>query len=109
MGARCASSDPSSSSPWAVADHALTLPTGRVLPNRDFSGQRLHRHVARSAHWTEVDGFEDIERALSDDVALAVLPTVLFRSGQLEKVARVLRGLLDAGDWNEPDGSGVVT
>jgi mannose-6-phosphate isomerase-like protein (cupin superfamily) len=33
------------------ADHQLTLPTGRVLPMRDFGGQRFVRHVAADASW----------------------------------------------------------
>lgn len=32
-----------------IADHALTLPTGVVDPDRDFSGQRFVRHVADGA------------------------------------------------------------
>lgn len=32
-----------------IADHALTLPTGVVDPDRDFSGQRFVRHVAAGA------------------------------------------------------------
>ncbi len=32
-------------------DHALTLPTGRLRPDRDFGGQRFHRHAARDARW----------------------------------------------------------
>ena len=32
-----------------IADHALTLPTGVITPDRDFSGQRFVRHVADGA------------------------------------------------------------
>ena len=32
-------------------DHALTLPTGRLDPKRDFGGQRFCRHAARDAVW----------------------------------------------------------
>jgi len=34
-----------------LADHVLKLPTGRVLPERRFAGQRFVRHVAASARW----------------------------------------------------------
>ncbi len=33
-------------------DLALTLPTGRVLPERDFGGQRFVHHVAAGARWS---------------------------------------------------------
>jgi quercetin dioxygenase-like cupin family protein len=33
------------------SDAALTLPTGRCDPNRDFGGQRFHRHVGAEAPW----------------------------------------------------------
>lgn len=32
-----------------IADHAVTLPTGVVDPDRDFSGQRFVRHVTQDA------------------------------------------------------------
>ena len=32
-------------------DHTLTLPTGRLRPDRDFGGQRFCRHTARDAVW----------------------------------------------------------
>ncbi|MEZ5666521.1 MAG: cupin domain-containing protein [Alphaproteobacteria bacterium] len=40
-------------------DHDLTLPTGAVLPDRDFGGQRFVRHVAAEAAWHpwRLDGF----------------------------------------------------
>jgi len=34
-------------------DHEMTLPTGRVDPGREFTGQRFVRHVARGAVWAE--------------------------------------------------------
>ena len=42
------------------ADHELSLPTGRVLPERDFGGQRFVRHIASETPWgsTTIDGFE---------------------------------------------------
>jgi mannose-6-phosphate isomerase-like protein (cupin superfamily) len=33
------------------ADHAMTLPTPHLLPERDFGGQRFVRHVAAEATW----------------------------------------------------------
>jgi quercetin dioxygenase-like cupin family protein len=33
------------------ADHAMTLPTPHVLPERDFGGQRFVRHIAAEARW----------------------------------------------------------
>jgi mannose-6-phosphate isomerase-like protein (cupin superfamily) len=42
------------------ADHAMTLPTPHLLPERDFGGQRFVRHVAAEAKWLSwrADGFE---------------------------------------------------
>lgn len=42
------------------ADHALTLPTPHLLPERDFGGQRFVRHVAAEAQWEpwRAPGFE---------------------------------------------------
>jgi quercetin dioxygenase-like cupin family protein len=43
-----------------VADHAMTLPTPHVLPERNFAGQRFVRHVAAEASWLQWrrEGFE---------------------------------------------------
>lgn len=42
------------------ADHAMTLPTPHLLPQRDFGGQRFVRHVAAEAQWLpwRAPGFE---------------------------------------------------
>ncbi len=42
------------------ADHDMTLPTGRLLPDRDYGGQRFVRHVAADATWVpwRVSGWE---------------------------------------------------
>ena len=42
------------------ADHAMTLPTPHLLPERDFGGQRFVRHVAAEATWRpwRASGFE---------------------------------------------------
>lgn len=34
-----------------VAEHTITLPTGRTIPDRDFGGQLFSRHVAASGPW----------------------------------------------------------
>ncbi len=34
-----------------LADHDIVLPTGRVLPDRVFGGQRYVRHIAADAAW----------------------------------------------------------
>ncbi len=33
------------------ADHAMALPTARMLPGRDFDGQRFVHHIAAEASW----------------------------------------------------------
>jgi mannose-6-phosphate isomerase-like protein (cupin superfamily) len=42
------------------ADHAMTLPTPHLLPERAFGGQRFVRHVAAEARWLpwRAEGFE---------------------------------------------------
>jgi len=42
------------------ADHAMTLPTPHLLPERDFGSQRFVRHVAAEAKWLpwRAPGFE---------------------------------------------------
>jgi quercetin dioxygenase-like cupin family protein len=42
------------------ADPTLHLPTGRLVPDRDFGGQRFVRHTAADAEWTpwRLAGFE---------------------------------------------------
>ena len=37
-----------------LADHAMTLPTGRHLPDRDYGGQEFLFHVAAELPWTPV-------------------------------------------------------
>jgi quercetin dioxygenase-like cupin family protein len=61
-----------------LADHDMSLPTGRTLPHRDFGGQIFLRHVAAEAPWKpEDDAFErrdtgmaDATRGLADAVVL---------------------------------------
>ena len=50
-----------------LADHAMTLPTGRTLPERDFGGQLFLFHVAADGAWTpcpEAGGFEQQATAM---------------------------------------------
>ena len=50
-----------------IADHAMTLPTGAVLPNRDYDGQAFIHHVAATTSWTpEGDsGFQRQDTAMA--------------------------------------------
>jgi quercetin dioxygenase-like cupin family protein len=43
-----------------LADHAMTLPTGITLPDRDYGGQLFLRHIARRQAWEPIaqTGFE---------------------------------------------------
>jgi quercetin dioxygenase-like cupin family protein len=50
-----------------LADHDMTLPTGRALPERDFSGQVFLRHVAAEAPWVaQVDGFQRRDTGMTE-------------------------------------------
>lgn len=50
------------------ADHAMTLPTPHVLPERDFGGQRFVRHIAADAKWLpwRAPGFEMRDTGIGD-------------------------------------------
>ena len=54
-----------------LADHDMTLPTGRSLPDRDFGGQRFLFHVAARTPWTAEGetGFERRETAMAGATA----------------------------------------
>jgi mannose-6-phosphate isomerase-like protein (cupin superfamily) len=39
-----------------LADHAMDLPTGRFLPDRDYGGQLFLRHICAETPWLAVDG-----------------------------------------------------
>jgi mannose-6-phosphate isomerase-like protein (cupin superfamily) len=49
------------------ADHAMSLPTPHLLPERDFGGQRFVRHVAAEARWQpwRADGFEMLDTGIA--------------------------------------------
>jgi len=60
-----------------LADHDMTLPTGRMLPGREFDGQVFLRHVAAERPWEAEAGFERRDtglrvatRGLADAVVL---------------------------------------
>jgi mannose-6-phosphate isomerase-like protein (cupin superfamily) len=50
------------------ADHAMTLPTPHLLPERDFGGQRFVRHVAAETRWLpwRAPGFEMRDTGIGD-------------------------------------------
>ena len=50
-----------------IADHAMTLPTGRTLPDRDYGGQGFIHHIAATAPWTPEgeSGFERQDTAMT--------------------------------------------
>jgi mannose-6-phosphate isomerase-like protein (cupin superfamily) len=70
------------------ADHAMTLPTPHLLPERDFGGQRFVRHIAADATWRpwRPNGFEmrDIGIAAATD-GLAGAQVVRARGGAKAK------------------------
>jgi quercetin dioxygenase-like cupin family protein len=48
-----------------LADHDMALPTGRLLPARDFGGQVFLRHIAAETSWMAYgDGFERRETGM---------------------------------------------
>jgi mannose-6-phosphate isomerase-like protein (cupin superfamily) len=50
------------------ADHAMSLPTPHLLPERDFGGQRFVRHIAAEAKWLpwRAPGFEMRDTGIGD-------------------------------------------
>ena len=48
-------------------DHTMELPTGRVLPQRDFGGQRFCRHTLRDAVWkpARLPGFSSCDTGIA--------------------------------------------
>jgi quercetin dioxygenase-like cupin family protein len=59
-----------------VAEHVIALPSDSLAPQRDFAGQRFHRHRAGAAAWepSALDGFE--RRDLGIGAATAGLAAV---------------------------------
>lgn len=84
-------SDRHAADSWAEQRGALV----RVVPSRD--GHTLD--------------FEDVVAAMTDDVSLALLPTVLYRSGQLLDVRGLTRAAHERGivvGWDAAHGIGAV-
>jgi mannose-6-phosphate isomerase-like protein (cupin superfamily) len=70
------------------ADHAMTLPTPHLLPERDFGGQRFVRHVAAEAKWMpwRAAGFEMRDTGIGDATdGLAGARVVRARNGAKAK------------------------
>jgi len=81
-----------------VADHALTLPSSRLRPDRLFSGQRFVRHMAADAEWTpwqvndsDATGFEACDVGIAAATAGMAEVDVIRSVGTpgQEKVARL--------------------
>jgi len=78
------------------ADQVMELPTGRTLPERDFSGQRFVRHVAKTARWEKWEtlggeGFEarDLDIAAATDGLAGVR---VVRSTSSARTSRTAHG-----------------
>lgn len=96
-----------------VADHVVTLHTGKLMPDRLFGGQRFVRHIAQDATWSpwRFSGFEardtGITSATSGLAGAAVIRSPGGYSGTLRHVGEflfffVLRGELGVSS----DGAG---
>ncbi|HKC01876.1 MAG TPA: hypothetical protein VKC17_01060 [Sphingomicrobium sp.] len=65
------------------AEHDLALPNDRVDPERRFSGQRFHRHIAAQTPWTPFAGGESQETAIGQATGgLTEVRTVRPADGQ---------------------------
>src|SRR6185436_17552806 len=72
------------------ADHAMSLPTPHLLPERDFGGQRFVRHIAAEAPWLpwRARGFEMRDTGIGDATdGLAGARVVLARDRAEAKFA----------------------
>jgi len=49
-----------------LADHDMPLPTGRLLPERDFGGQVFLHHSAAGAPWVAHGGFERRDTGMAE-------------------------------------------
>ena len=70
-----------------LADHDMTLPTGRVLPDRDFGGQVFLRHVAADASW-QAHGHTGFERRETGMIAATrgVADVAVLRPAQARRI-----------------------
>ncbi len=71
-----------------LADHGMTLPTGRTLPDRIYGGQRFLRHVAADTPWTALGdtGFEVRETGMAD-ATFGVADTRVIRPADQSRIA----------------------
>ncbi len=53
------------------ADSSMVLPTAEINPERDFSGQKFVRHIAKNAVWKDwrIDGFESRDSGIGNATA----------------------------------------
>jgi len=67
-----------------VADHVLTLPTGKLMPGRVFSGQRFIRHIAKDATWLpwKIAGFEVRDTGIASATSGLAGAAVIRSSGE---------------------------
>ncbi len=67
-----------------VADHVVTLPTNKPMPDRLFSGQRFVRHVARDAKWSpwRIAGFEARDTGIASATSGLAGAAVIRPSGE---------------------------
>ncbi len=64
-------------------DHTMELPTCRVLPQRDFNGQRFCRHAAREAVWNpaRLPGFSACDTGIASATEGLANAQVVRRAG----------------------------
>jgi mannose-6-phosphate isomerase-like protein (cupin superfamily) len=96
-----------------VAEHVLTLPSNRLMPDRLFGGQRFIRHVAQDATWSpwKIAGFETrdtgIASATSGLAGAAVIRSAGECSGTVQHDGEFLFFFVLRGELNlEGDGVG---
>ncbi len=71
-----------------LADHPMTLPTGRTLPDRDYGGQLFLRHIASACPWTPLGdtGFERRDTGMAQATRGIADARVIRPAGQDEIV-----------------------
>ena len=79
-----------------LADHDMTLPTGRTLPDREFEGQVFLRQIAGDARWMQEgdSGFERQETGMTGATRGLADAVVLRRAAPGALVAPPHRGEL---------------
>jgi quercetin dioxygenase-like cupin family protein len=73
-----------------IADHALSLPSLELQPDRDFSGQRFVRHIASEALWLpwRIEGFEARDTGIADATRGLASVRVVRLSGSISALPR---------------------